>query len=440
MDTLTASDDAILNLGAAALARAIAGGEISATETVSAHIARIEVVQGQINAFVDFDPDAALIAARAADEARSRAEPLGALHGVPVSIKYWIEVEGFRCVGGYEHRKDFRPRRDATVVARLKAAGGIILGKTVTGDGGTLHSRPNNPHDLTRSPGASSSGEAALVAALGSPLGIGSDSGGSIRQPAAWCGVMGLKPSSGRVPLTGHYPPIGALSDPRTVIGPIARRVEDLALAMTVIGGPDGRDPSVAPVPLPDYREVAVAGLRILLADCAGIDETSPATLEALGAAARTLEASGAIIEPADPAWLSQMLEESLAISRDYWARPESTSLRTWTPYGQTRLTGDQIGEHLFRWERLQRQMIEMMGRFDAILMPVSPKAAPPHRPLFERDYLFTLPFSLTGQPVMVAPAGWEEALPIGVQIAARKWEDHVALALAATVRGEAPR
>lgn len=427
-------DHPILALSATALANAIAAGRLSAREVVSAHLARIEMVQDRINAFVVFDAGRVLEAADAADDRRRRGEALGPLHGVPVSIKDWIEAEDFFCTAGFEHRRGFRPKRDATVVARLKAAGAIILGKTVTGDGGALHERPNNPHDPTRSPGASSSGEAALVAAMGSPLGLGSDSGGSIRLPAAWCGVKGLKPSAGRLPLTGHYPPVGAISDPRTVIGPIARRVEDLDLALRVIGGPDGLDPAAAPVPLADYRDVAVAGLKVALADGAGIDGATPATLEALRAAARGLEAAGAIVEIADADWFAAMLEESLAISEDYWARPESISLRTWTPHARTRLTGDQIGEHLFRWERLQRQMLEVMGRYDAILTPVSAAPAPPHRALTGRDYLFCLPFSLTGQPVVTVTAGWDGPLPIGIQIVARRWEDHLALALAAAL------
>ncbi len=428
------SDNDLLTAGAAALARRIAAGEVSTQNVMSAHLARIAEVDPLIHAFVDFDADKALAAASAADAHQASGSVLGPLHGVPVSVKDWIEVEGFTCAAGIEQRRGFRPRRDATVAARLKAAGAIILGKTVTNDGGTLHPRPNNPHDLARSPGASSSGEAALVAALGSPLGLGSDSGGSIRFPAAWCGVAGLKPTSGRVPLTGHYPPIGAITDPRTVIGPIARRVEDLALAMRVIAGPDGMDPAATPVPLRDFRSVAVKGLKIAVADFAGIEGTRPDTLAAVKSAAARLEAAGCQVEIADAAWWADLLEESRLVTEGYWARPTSMSLKTWAPYGDTRLTGDEVGENLFRWERLQRQLAATMTGVDAILCPVSPTPAVAHRPLIGRDYLFTLPFSLTGQPVATVTAGWSGALPIGVQIVARKWADDVALALAAAI------
>src|SRR5262249_54202355 len=154
------------------------------------------------------------------------------------------------------------PKHDATVVARLRAAGAILLGKTKPGSTADVYPAPHNPYDLTRTPGGSSSGEAALIAACGSPLGLGSDSGGSIRWPAHCCGVAGLKPTNGLVPSTGHVPPISALADPRTTIVPIARAVEDLVLTLPLIAGVDWRDASVAPMPLGDASAVDVRSLR----------------------------------------------------------------------------------------------------------------------------------------------------------------------------------
>ncbi len=149
------------------------------------------------------------------------------------------------------------------MVARLRQAGAIVLGKTNVMADNLVYGPTFNPHDLTRSPGGSSSGEAAIIAAGGSALGLGSDSGGSLRQPAHMCGVATIKPTTGLVPLTGHFPVIEPMLDPRTAIGPIARSVEDLALALGVISGEDGRDPSVAPVPLRDWRDVDLSKLRI---------------------------------------------------------------------------------------------------------------------------------------------------------------------------------
>ena len=163
-----------------------------------------------LNAVVQIS-NTAMEEARAADAAIARGESPGVLHGVPFTVKDWIETNGLVCAADREARRDYVPRRDATVVARMRAAGAILLGKTKPQASADLHPAPQNPYDASRTPGGSSSGEAVIVAACGSPLGLGSDSGGSIRWPAHCCGVAGLKPSSGLVPNTGHVPPISAL-------------------------------------------------------------------------------------------------------------------------------------------------------------------------------------------------------------------------------------
>ena len=208
---------------ATSLARMIRERDVSSLEVVDAYLARIDDVNPKLNAVVQIAPDAR-DRARDADAALARGDEVGPLHGVPFTVKDWIEAEGLICAAGFAERAQFVPKRDATVVARMRAAGAILLGKTNVTDGAPVYPRPNNPYDLARSPGGSSSGEAAIIAAGGSPLGLGSDSGGSIRLPAAWCGVAGLRPTSGLVPNTGHFPRIGAMHDPRTAIGPIARR------------------------------------------------------------------------------------------------------------------------------------------------------------------------------------------------------------------------
>lgn len=412
--------------GAAELARRIAAGQTTAVAVMQASLARMAETEPKIRAFAHRHDEVALQAADAADAALARGEPAGPLHGVPVSIKDWIEVEGLPCDGGFEQRAGYRPRHDATVVTRLRAAGAIALGKTVTREGEPLHARPNNPHALAHCPGGSSSGEAAAIAAGASPLGLGSDSGGSIRLPAAWCGLFALKPTQGRVPLTGHFPAIGHLSDPRTVIGPLARRAEDLALALQVIAGPDGADPSAHPVPLGDPAVLEVRGLRVGLTDLGGTD-LAPAARAATEDLARRLEALGVVVEALD----LPILDEALEISQAYWARPESMSHRQWRPWGSSTLTADQVEESLFRWERLQRRLEAAMTSLDAIVCPATPWPAPEHRLLDARDYLYTLPFSLTGQPVVSVPAGQTGALPLGVQIVGRRWREDVLLALA---------
>jgi amidase len=263
-----------------------------------------------------------------------------------------------------------------------------------------------------------------------SPLGLGSDSGGSIRLPAAWCGVLGLKPTSGRVPLTGHFPAIGHLSDPRTVIGPLARSVEDLALALSVISGPDGVDPSCHPVSLGDRSTVDVGALRIGVTDLGGQD-LRPEAWAAVQGAGRRLAARGAVVDVVE----LPILKEALEITQAYWARPESMSHKEWRPWGPSTLSADAVEESLFRWERLQRRLEAVMRDWDVLLCPVTPGPAPPHRLLDAQDYLYTLPFSLTGQPAASVPAGWVGDLPLGVQVVGRRWREDVVLAVAGALQ-----
>jgi amidase len=315
----------------------------------------------------------------------------------------------------------------------MRRAGGIMLGKTVDLRDTKVYGNVYNPHDVARTPGGSSSGEAAIIAAGGSPVGLGSDSGGSIRYPAHCCGVAGLKPTTGRVPLTGHFPRIGALSDPRTTIGPLARSVEDLALALEIIAGPDGVDPSVAPVPLDDWRNVEARGLRIATFTSFEGASCDEATERAVGDAARALESAGAVVEDAVP----PRIEESLSITRRYWARPSSSTWNQWQTGGRTStLSADEVERSIFEWERLQRAFAGFMQQYDAIVCPASPTAAISHADdNTDEVFVYMVPFSLTGQPAVVVRAGTSnDGLPIGVQIIARKWRDDVALALAGVV------
>jgi amidase len=413
------------------LARLIRTREITATDAVAAHLARIADVNPKINAVVQIDPDAALAAARAADDSIARGDALGPLHGVPFTVKDWIEAEGLICAAGFEERRNHLPRRDATAVARMRAAGAILLGKTNVNDGSPVYPRPNNPHDLARTPGASSSGEAAIVSACGSPLGIASDSGGSIRWPAHCCGAASLKPTTGRVPNTGHFPRTGHFTDPRTVIGPVARSVADLALALTVIAGPDARDPGAIPMPLEPPATVDLHELRVAWYTRMPGASPTPETIAATEAAAHALASAGAGITEARP----PRLEEALPITQDYWSRPESISSTRWQPYKTATLTGDDVERHLFEWERFRVHMHVFMEDYDVIVCPVAAEPAPPHGPVPVETWLYTLPYSLTGYPVVTVPAGTSpEGLPIGVQVIARPWRDHVALAAAAAI------
>jgi amidase len=420
----------LTHLSATALAAAIREKRISAREAVQAHLDRIANVNPKLNAIAQLTAADALSQAADADNATTRGNSRGPLHGVPFTVKDWIETAGVICAAGSLQRKDFIPRKDATVVARMRDAGAIMLAKTIDGHNNAVYGHPNNPYDLTHTPGGSSSGEAAIIAAGGSPVGLGSDSGGSIRYPAHCCGIAGLKPTNGRVPLTGHFPRINPLADPRTQIGPMARSVEDLALILPVISGPDYRDASVVPVPLQDWRLVNVADLTI--ATYVELPFASPTsdTVATVSAAATALGEAKAEVEEATP----PRIEEAFEITRAYWRRPESHSWREWETTQEHSLTPDEIERSIFAWDRLRRDFLNFMRRFDAIICPTA--AAPAGiGPASESDFIYTLPFSLTGYPCISVRAGTSaEGLPIGVQVVARPWRDDVALAVASEI------
>jgi amidase len=406
---------------AADLAAAVRRKEVSAEEVVRAHLKRIEAVNHRLNAVVQVAADAALAEARAADAALAAGRHTGPLHGVPFTAKDVCETAGMISAAGLKARAGFVPSRDAVVVARLRAAGAILLGKTNCPPGGSggvtdnpVYGRTNNPYDETRSPGGSSGGEAAAIAAGESPLGIGSDSGGSLRVPAHFCGVTTLKPTTGRVPNTGTLGHPGGLSDPRTQIGPMARTVDDLALAFPLLAGEDGGDAGVVPMLIGDVDAVHLAGLRVATYTDSGAATPTADTISAVCAAARALADVGAIVEQSRPA----CLPDARPITERYWKRAE--------------LSGREIEQLLADWDRFRSAMLAFMTRHDVILCPVDEQPAPRHGVIPPLLFDYTLPFSLTGWPCAVVRAGTSaEGLPIGVQIAARPWREHVALAVA---------
>ena len=291
----------LIHLSATKLADMIRRKEVSSEEVVNAYIARIKAVNPKINAVVQLADEQALKRAREADQALARGDNWGPLHGVPVTIKDEFETKGIISTIGTLGLKDHVPTEDSTVVRRYKAAGAIILGKTNVPEflwaaetDNYIYGRTNNPYNLERSPNGSSGGEAAIIAAGGSPLGIGSDAGGSIRAPAHFCGIAGLKPTWGLIPLTGSLMPHCPILSRFDATGPMARHVEDLSLAVAILAGPDGRDPDVPPVLVREARQVDLTQLRIAFFIHDTLISPNPAIQEIVKAAAKAMAQTGA--------------------------------------------------------------------------------------------------------------------------------------------------
>src|SRR5213594_798733 len=262
--------DDLTFLSAVQIAEQIRKKKISPVELVQAHLRKIEKLNPVLNAFVQIDGEGALRQARQAEAAVNRGANLGPLHGVPISIKSSIEVAGFRCEAGTKLRQGTVASQDAPLVSRLRDAGAIILGTTNTPEllmawetDNLLYGRTNNPWDLTRTPGGSSGAESAAIAAGLSAGGVGSDGGGSIREPAHFTGICGLKPTPGRIPSTGHFPKSGGPFALLGVVGPMARTVADLKLLFEAMAGPDDGDPCSAPVSLREIGEKELGAVGV---------------------------------------------------------------------------------------------------------------------------------------------------------------------------------
>lgn len=418
---------ALIFSSATTLARLIRSQQVSSQAVVQAHLERIAAVNSSLNAVVHDNAEQAIAAAHWADQQLQQGHLLGPLHGVPFTVKDWIDVAGMPCTGGDPAYRQRLPTADATAVQRLKAAGGICLGKTNVMIDNPVYGRTHNPYRQGYSPTGSSSGEAAIIAVGGSPLGLGSDSGGSIRQPAHACGIAGLKPTAGRVPLTGHFPVISALNDPRTVIGPMARSVADLALILPLLAGMDYRDASVVPGPLGNWRAVNLRDLRVAYYIHHPGANPTPAVEAATLAAVESLAGVVHTLTPDQP----DRLEEVYTLTQAYWQRPESESADQWQPAGAFVLSSETIERHLFQWDRFRRTLIRFMANYDVVITPAAAAPALPHGEP-EGSIAYTLTYSLTGYPAVVVRVGTTaEGLPIGVQVVARPWREDVALAVA---------
>jgi amidase len=446
----------LTSLSAMALAQAIRDKRVSAEEVVNAYLRRIEDINPKINAIVQLAADAARAQAREADDALARGKVLGPLHGVPFTVTDLLETAGMTSAAGTMGRANFTPTHDATVVARLRAAGAILLGKTNTPELGIgvetdnlVYKWTDNPYDRSRTPGGSGGGEAAIIAASGSPLGLGSEVGGSLCSPCHFCGVAGLRPTHGRISRTGHVPPPTGALEPLWHIGPVARFVADLHLTLPIIVGVDGRDPAVVPMPLEDLKKVDLKRLRVAFYVDNGVLSPTPETVAVIKTAAKVLADAGMVVEEQRPPGLEQAAElffrllgaDGGASWRTLLEAAGTTELHRSTRqrlafFQSYALSVNEFANVLSQWKEFQGSMLTFMDAYDAILCPVNAYPAMPHGATFDAEkrhaFSYASAYNLTGWPAVTVRGGVSpEGLPIGVQIVARPWREDVALAVA---------
>ncbi|MGA3188785.1 MAG: amidase [Bryobacteraceae bacterium] len=433
----------------ASLARS---GALSSLELVDAHLDRIEAVNPHYNAFTMVLADQARASARRADQGLK----MGPLHGVPVTVKDSFDIAGMPTRLGSYFAPEEPAAADSAVVLRLRRAGAIILGKTNTPEFMTSYEtdnyitgRTNNPWDVERTPGGSSGGEATAIASGCSPGGVGSDGGGSIRVPAHFCGIAGLKPTPGRISLIGYRPPEASLGI--TVAGPMARSVADVRLLFEVLAGYDERDPSSAPV---EDRAPKPERARIGVFETFYETPVQPAIRRAVQRAAAALASAGFAVDEFRPEglerapnlWSFFFAELPARAAKERIAGREAEAHWTYTENldrlaERPSATGWQVMEALAARDLMRRRLIEQMKDVPFLLMPVSSIVAFRHR---ERKFatetkaigLFqammpSTTFNLLGLPALTIPFILDdEGMPVGVQIVGRPWEENVLLEL----------
>jgi Asp-tRNA(Asn)/Glu-tRNA(Gln) amidotransferase A subunit family amidase len=446
----------------AEIAANVRSKKISPVEVVESHLRRIESCQPKLNAFVHLDTDGARAQARTAETAAFRSEPLGPLHGIPLTLKSCIDAADWHCPAGSLLRKEYVPRADAPLVSRLKVAGAILLGNTNTLEflmayetNNLLTGKTSNPWNLAYSSGGSSGGEAAAIASGCSMGGVGSDGGGSIRVPAHFCGICGLKPTPGRVPATGHFPSCAGAFGWIGVVGPMARTIADVRVLFEVLAGPDAGDAHSVPVPVRTRSEKDLRGMRIGMLESSALGVATPETRAAVERAAKSLSDRGFLVEPFALAGLDRALElwwfffgpvvahlladnlkgheaQLSPMLREYFANAASPDP----------ITLDQFIQACAERDLLREKILRQMDSIPILLSPVSAASAFRHgegnyKP--GTGYRDTMRYSqwlnLTGFPGASVPLALSnQGLPIGVQLIGRPFEDELVLAVAETL------
>jgi Asp-tRNA(Asn)/Glu-tRNA(Gln) amidotransferase A subunit family amidase len=446
----------------AEIAREIRSKNVSTVEIIELHLKRIETLQPKLNAFVHLNAEGAREQARAMESDVAQGARVGPLHGIPLSIKSCIDVAGWPCPAGSLLRKEYIPKQDAPLVSRLKAAGAILLGNTNTPEflmayetNNRITGKTSDPWNVAHSAGGSSGGEAAAIASGCSAGGAGSDGGGSIRVPAHFCGICGLKPTPGRIPATGHFPPGAGAFSWIGVVGPMARTIADVRLLFEVMAGPDAGDALSAPVPLRTYHETELRGMHIGILQSDTLGVATPETRAAVDQAAKSLSEHGFTVEPFRMKGLDRALELwwfffgaviGSLFQRSIAGREDQISpmFREYLSYANSGspITLEQFINACAERDILRAEILRQMHDTPILLSPVSTGPAFRHGEgnyLPGTGYRDTMRFSqwlnLTGFPGASIPVGYSnEGLPIGVQVIGRPFEDELVLAVAEAI------
>jgi amidase len=450
-------DEQLWSMPAVDLARVIRTRDISCEEVANTYLARIAEVNPKINAIVQIDPAEVVRQARQADTALRDCGNVGPFHGVPITVKDTFEVRGVISSAGAVGRRGFRPEADATVVSRLRRAGAIVLGKTNVPElalavetDNLVYGTTRNPYDLARTPGGSSGGPAAAVAAGLSALDIGSDCGGSIRIPAHYCGIAALKATTGRIPATGHFPEAWGPGARLGGYGPLARSARDIELALSVLEGEDFQDPLT--IPLDYLRETVpqLPALRVAYFTDNGVRAPLPAVTETVEQAARALAGAGCAIKRASPPDLADGHELLLAFVindrhqlAEWLKEAASDTVHPWVTAGLAYLEDAAADLEpnfaallFYECARFQRKALAFMRDYDIVLSPAASFPAPVLgdgvRGESFSGYSYAHIYNVLGWPATVVRCGTSsEGLPIGVQIAARPFGDRLTITAA---------
>jgi Asp-tRNA(Asn)/Glu-tRNA(Gln) amidotransferase A subunit family amidase len=438
--------------------------EISPVELIAAHLDRIAQIQPQFNPFVHIDAESARARAREAESRFARGETLRPLEGIPITVKSSLDVAGWPCPAGSLLRKDYIPVTNALLVSRLEDAGAILLGNTNTPEflmayetDNRVTGKTSNPWNPTYSAGGSSGGETAAIASGCSMGGVGSDGGGSIRTPAHFCGICGLKPTPGRIPSTGHFPPGAGAFGWIGVVGPMARTVADLQALFAVMAGPDPGDALSAPVPLREIAAADLRGLRIGILENPELGHPTPETLSTLRRAAQLLCDLNHRAEPFKLEKLGQALElwwfffgpVIADLFRQSTSGRESQLSPMFLEYLEAAQTEPKVTLDLFQKACVDRDLVRaallwQLREVPILLSAVSTAPAFKHgagnyRHGDPQNYRDTMRFcqwlNLAGFPGISLPMGQSpEGLPINIQLIGRPYEEELLLAVAAQV------